>query len=194
MKPNKAQIAGLLEELGQLRLRAIGIELQREREIKPHRERYEKAVAKTNQDANTRLQTINARLSVLSKDINAQLLAGVDKSGKIALREVTVELETTKAVALAIAKANDTEADDRMVSAAGKPVALFVAEVQGKPGNREIDAKKFFDHVPESEHGAEFFGCLTVGIAPAVKLLGDTEVDKLATKPTRYSVDISATS
>jgi hypothetical protein len=191
-KPSKKTIEPLLQELAQLKLRALGIELQHAREIKPHKDRYEKAIAETVATAKTRLDSINARLSVLTKEINAQLLEGVDeKTGKIALREVSVELETTKAIAAAIAKANGTEADDRRESENGKPAVLAVASVDGKPGNREIEPQKFFKHVEESKRGAEFWGCYKVQIAPAEKLLGKSEIDKLAVKPTNYNVEIS---
>lgn len=47
-----------------------------------------------------------------------------------------------------------------------------------KIGSRVIDPKKFYDTVQEK--AAEFWGCLSVGIAKAEKFLGKTQVDEIA--------------
>lgn len=69
----------------------------------------------------------------------------------------------------------------------GKPISLegekAVAEVHLKESSRQIDAKAFFDLVKAK--GAEFWGCVSIGIAKAERFLGKTEVDKISTKDTK---------
>lgn len=191
MKPSKKTIEPLLDEYGRLQLRAIAIELQRDRDLQPHKESYEKKAGPIVGISRERLDSINARLKVLFADIEAQLKAGVDeKAGTVALREVTAEIETTKLVAAAIAKANKAEAEDPRTTEDGKPLVIAIAEVQVKDGNRQIDPQKFFEHVEKSKRDAKFWGCLKVGIAEAQKFLG-AAIDKLATKPKDYKVSIS---
>lgn len=69
----------------------------------------------------------------------------------------------------------------------GKPIALegekAVAEVHLKESSRTIDSQKFFELVKAK--GAEFWGCVSVGIAKAEKFLGKTEVDRISSKETK---------
>jgi len=180
-----------LDEFARLDTRRISIELQRERELAPHKETYEKKVGPICEAAKKKLDPINKRLGEIAGNINAQLMAGVDeKAGTIALQQVTVDLEVTKSVAAFIAKANDAEAQELRTSETGKPIVTAIAEVNSKDGAREIDAESFFKFVKESERTSKFWGSLKVLIGEAEKFLG-SQIDKLAKKPKKYSVGIS---
>lgn len=190
-RPSKKTIEPLLEEYARLETRRIGIELQRERDLAPLREAFEKKAGPVVADAKKRLDPITKRMSELAANINAQLMSGVDvNAGTIALSQVSVDLEVTKSVALAIAKANDAESQDARTNEAGKPLVTAIAEVQVKDGARDINAESFFKFVKEPDRTAKFWGSLKVLIGEAEKLLG-AKIDQLAKKPKKYSVGIS---
>jgi len=188
---SKATITPLLEEFARLDARRISIELQRDRELLPLKESYEKKAAPIVDGAKAKLDSISKRLAELAGNINAQLMSGVDeKAGTIALSQVTVDIEVTKSVAAAIAKANKAEAQDLRTSDGGKPLVQALAEVQVKDGAREVDAQSYFNFVKPSDRGASFWGSLKVLIGEAEKLLGG-KIDELAKKPKKYSIGIS---
>lgn len=189
-KPSKKTIEPLLTELAELKLKALAIEMKRDNALASHKEAFEKKAAPIDADAKGKLEPINARLKVLIADIETQLLAGVDeKTEKIALAQVQVDIETNRVLAVEIARTNKGAGKTLRTSENDKPLVTATAEVVAKEGAREIDAKKFFEFVEASKRDAGFWNCLTVKIAESVKFLG-AAIDKLATKPKKWSVSI----
>jgi hypothetical protein len=64
------------------------------------------------------------------------------------------------------------------------------ASVNTKSGPREIDAVRFFDHTPVAKRDSIFWSCVKILVAPAEKLLGKVELDKLSDRSTSHEVEI----
>lgn len=191
-RPSKRTIEPLLEECARLEARRIGIEYQRDRDLEPLKEAYEKKAGLIVEEANRRLAAINRRCATLREQISGMLMAGVDeKAETVALAEVAIELETTKAIAGRVAALNKVDATSVRTNDDGKPILRAIASVDAKPGNREIDPQKFFESVKESERTGPFWSCIKVLISNAEKFLGQVKVDELAKKPKTYSVSFS---
>lgn len=190
-KLSRKTIEPLLTELAEIELKSIAIGLRRDNALQPHKDAYEKKAEPIVVDAKEKLEPLAARRKVLTSEIERQLLAGVDeKTEKVALSQVVVDIETNKIVAAAVARTNKAEGKPLRTSEDGKPLVSALAEVVVKEGDREVDAKAFFESVEESKRDSAFWGCLKVGIAPVVKFLG-AGIDKLATRPKKWVVSIS---
>ncbi len=191
-RPSKKTIEPLLDEYARLEARRISIELKRDSELAPHRAAFEKKAAPIIAEAKSRCESIQKRMAVLRRDIEAQLMAGVDQQAEtVALAEVSVEIETTKSVAAVVAKANNAEGQSPRTSEGGTPMLRAIASVAAKPGDRVIEAEKFYGTVSDAERTGTFWGCLRVLISNAEKFLGKERVDQLATKPKSYFVSIA---
>ncbi len=192
-RPSKTTISALLDEYARLELRRLAIEVKRDAELAPFKEAYEKKAGPVLAEAQARLRPIQERLQILAGDINAQMMAGVDeKAETIAIPEVAVEIETTRAIAAAVVKLNQAEGEPLRMSESNKPLVRAVAQVDSKPGSRQVDAQTFFANVPESERNDTFWKkCLKVLVGEADKFLGKEKVDKLAKAPKSFSVSIS---
>jgi hypothetical protein len=64
------------------------------------------------------------------------------------------------------------------------------ATVNASQGPRKIDPVKFFDYTPVAQRDAVFWGCVTIGVGPAEKLVGKVRLDKMATRATTHEVEI----
>jgi hypothetical protein len=191
-RPSKKTIEPLLDEYARLEARRISIELRRDQELAPLRAAFEKKAGPIVADAKAKCDTIQKRMFVLANDINAQLMAGVDqKAETIALAEVSVEIETTKSIALLVAQRNKAEGQELRTNDAGRPTVRAIASVDAKPGDRAIEPEKFYSSVGSAERGSSFWGCFKVLISNAEKFLGKEKVDQLAKKPKSYSVSIA---
>lgn len=73
------------------------------------------------------------------------------------------------------------EATNKAITLKGE---LAVAENIKKAGKRVISAETFFKKV--TARTSDFWQCVTIGIEKARALIGDSEVDKIATKPDKY--------
>lgn len=76
----------------------------------------------------------------------------------------------------------------------GKPIVITgeraAAANELVVGRRTVDAKTFFDAVPVRTPA--FWSCLSVGIAKAEKLIGQTAVDEIANKETKLVPSVRA--
>lgn len=184
-----SNVAALLTEYGKLEARRITTEANRDRDLAPHKARYEKQTAAIVETANKALASINRKKAELGEQINSLLMAGVDvKAGTVAVPEVAVEMETTKLVACRVAEMGNTSSRS---TDEGKPVVRAVACVDLTEGNREIEPHKFFDFVKAADRTGTFWECFKVLIGKAEKFLGQEKVDELAKKPKTYSVSIA---
>lgn len=75
------------------------------------------------------------------------------------------------------------------LEANGKPLTVegdaAIASAISKPGPRVINAKSFFDRVKTKSN--DFWECVSVQVGKAVKLLGDSEVEKISAKETKIT-------
>jgi hypothetical protein len=191
-KPSKKTIEPLLKEYGELKLRRMQHEISAATELQPIQDAYNKKAAPVLFKLEEKTKRIDFRMKALAEDIEAQLRAGInEKKETVALGQVSVDLETSRAIAAVIAKQNDAAGATLRLSDDGKWLVAVLATVDGKPGDRVIDPKVLFDQVPKAKHNSVFWGCYKVLIAEAKKLLGDKAVNELATKPKKYSVSFS---
>jgi hypothetical protein len=190
-RPSKKTIEPLLDEYARLEARRLSIELKRDQDLAPLKEAYEKKAAPIVEAAKSKLEAITRQMTTLANHVNAQLMAGVDAdAGTVAISEVAVEIEVTKSVALAVAKLNGSDGAIR-TNHSEKPVVRAIASVDVKPGNREIDPEKLFNHVKASERTGRFWSMFKVLMAEADKVLGKDTADELAKKKKSYGTSIS---
>src|SRR5687767_1861193 len=90
-KPNKKAIELLLEEWARNAIKRKRIIAERDREIQPLTEAYDKKCSPINAAAKEKLTPVDQRLADLSADITKQLMTGVSEDGSIALPQVVVE-------------------------------------------------------------------------------------------------------
>lgn len=64
------------------------------------------------------------------------------------------------------------------------------AAVNKSQGPRRVDPVKFFALTPTAKRDSVFWNCVTIGVAPAEKLLGKLELDKISSRATTHEVEI----
>lgn len=90
-KPSKKTLEPLVDEWARNEVKRVRIIAQRDREIQPLTEAYEKKCSPINATAKEKLDPIDARLNELSAEISKQLMAGVGEDGSIALAQVATD-------------------------------------------------------------------------------------------------------
>jgi hypothetical protein len=191
-RPNKSAISDLLTEYAQLEARRLSVVLKRDRELAPLKAAYEKKAGPIVEASSKSISSIEKRLAVLAGDINTQLMSGVDTQAEtVALPEVVVFVETTKAIAQSVATQNKADGQTLSINEAGKYVLRAIATVDAKPGNREIDPQELFNSVEPAKRVGPFWKMFKVLMNEADKVLGKLQADALAKKPKTYSTSIS---
>lgn len=165
LRPNKAAIETALDEWTRLTVKALRITVQRDADLKPLRERFDKQCAPILNEATAKLQPLSERRTQLAAEIEKQLKLGIDVDKEtVALPQVTVD-----------AQVNSTRS------------VVGIAEVQIGDGDRTIAPEKFFDQTPAAKRDNKFWECLKVQIGKAEKYLGNA-IDALAKKPKTFKV------
>lgn len=84
----KTEIKTALDELAVLYTEREQIEMRRERQLKRHREKFEKAVQPINEKIQAKLSPVNQRIYALEKDVEAGLITSTKADGSFKFQQI----------------------------------------------------------------------------------------------------------